>query len=387
MSWHILPTELHLAVILLLPHNAVRALSSTTSAVRALCLPAIFANVSLPSAPSLDAFVRHVPTHYGAYVRSLSICTKCATGAPSTDPILALLDSCTRLHSLSLSLASSLDPEMAVPAFARLRHLQSFEISCWGTEDVAPVSERLVVALAAAVPSLSHLTLSRITRSAIHVDPCDVPYNVPLVTNDCDVPPHPVLGSDLSLSSLLRLPSLRTLEIRDTWLGCDTKLELVEPASSSLERLVLTGSMYAGDTQCEAQACTAWLRACPSLRSLELGTVLAPLAENTLLPRVSHVHINASRIIADDLSSTLDVLKPCSIESISIAYEERHMTSEDVPLKPLQDDFARECALDDLQDWTTAVDAFLLGRSTQEWSALAHVDVSLAHDVHAAWDL
>jgi hypothetical protein len=99
------------------------------------------------------------------------------------------------------------------------------------------------------------------------------------------------------------------------------------------------------------------------------------------------VHINASRIIADDLSSTLDVLKPCSIESISIAYEERHMTSEDVPLKPLQDDFARECALDDLQDWTTAVDAFLLGRSTQEWSALAHVDVSLAHDVHAAWDL
>lgn len=142
MSWHILPTELHLAVIHLLPHNAVRALSSTSSAARAICLPAIFADVSLPSAASLDAFVRHVPTHYGPYVRSLAICTKQphrATGAPSTDPILALLHSCTRLQSLSLSLASSLDPEKAVPAFARLIHLQSFEISCWGTEDVAPV--------------------------------------------------------------------------------------------------------------------------------------------------------------------------------------------------------------------------------------------------------
>ena len=260
-------------------------------------------------------------------------------------------------------------------------------LSAHGTYPPPISSERLVVALAAALPALSHLVLSRISRSAIHVDPCDVPYNVPLVTNDVDVPPHPVLGGDLALPSLLRLPSLRTLEIRDTWLGCDTK---IEPASSSLERLVLTGSMYAADSQCEAQACTAWLGACPSLRSLELGTALASLAETTCtLPRVSHVHINASRVLADDLSSTLDVLKPCSIESISIAYEqERHMTSEDALLKPPpQDDFARECALDDLQDWTTAVDAFLLARANQEWSALSHIDVSLAQDVHAGWNL
>ena len=138
MSWHALPTELHLAVVALLPHTAVRALAATDSAARALCLPAIFANVTLPSAAALHAFVRHVPTRYGAYVRSLAICTQGATGAP-TDPILALLRACTRLRALSLSLASSLDPEKAVPAFARLRHLQSFEIGCWGTEDVAPV--------------------------------------------------------------------------------------------------------------------------------------------------------------------------------------------------------------------------------------------------------
>ena len=227
--------------------------------------------------------------------------------------------------------------------------------------------------------------MSRITRSAIHVDPCDVPYNVPIVTNDFDVPPHPLLGSDLALPSLLRLPSLRTLEIHDTWLGCDAKIEL--PASS-LHKLVLTGSMYS-DTQSEAQACTAWLRACPSLGSLELGTTLASLPEHaSALPRVSHVHINASRVLPDDLSSTLDALKSCSVESISIAYEQqRHMTSQDPPPKTPQDDFARECALDDLQDWSTAIQAFLLARSNQEWTALARVDVSLAHDVHASWDI
>lgn len=249
-------------------------------------------------------------------------------------------------------------------------------------------SERLVVALAASLPSLAHLTLSRITRSAIHVDPCDVPFNVPIVTNDFDVPPHPILGSDLALPSLLRLPSLRSLEIRDTWLGCDSNIDVQLPPSSSLEKLVLTGSMY--DTQLEAQGCLGWLRACPSLRSLELGTALASLSEpSSTLPRVLDVHINASRILPDDLLSTLDALQSCNVESISIAYEqERHMTSEGVLLKPPpQDDFARECALDDLQDWTTAIDSFVHGRSSQEWRTLSRVDVLLTPDVHASWDL
>jgi hypothetical protein len=56
-------------------------------------------------------------------------------------------------------------------------------------------SERLVVALAMSLPALSHLTLSCISRSAIHVDPCDVPYDVPIVTNNFDVLLHPILGT------------------------------------------------------------------------------------------------------------------------------------------------------------------------------------------------
>lgn len=403
MSWYALPAELHLAIVLLLPPNAIRALSCTSTASRALCLPAIFANVILPSAASLQAFARHVPSSCAAYVKSLSICTKPslgATGAPSTDLVLAILDSCTRLQSLALSLASSIDPEKAVPAFSRLLHVRSFEMGCWGTEDVAPMyvgmrfrlhmrmtdrsctdsSERLVVALAASLPSLTHLTLSRITRSAVHVDPCDVPYGVPIVTNDFDVPPHPLLGSDLALPNLLRLASLRTLDIRDTWLGCDTKIEIDHPPA--LQKLVLTGSMYSADTRSESQACSAWLFACPSLCSLELGTSLAPPLEPSTPPRVSHVHINASRIPVDDLSSTLDALQSCAIESISIGYEQARL--DDAPLK---DDFARECALDDLQDWSVAIEAFLEERSREEWSQLSHVDVFFTPDVLASWEL
>lgn len=143
MSWNLLPPELHLAIVHLLPQHAIHALSSTSSSARTLCLPAIFANVTLPSSASLHAFVRHVPSEYGDYVRSLSICTKQhnrATGAqPPSDTILSLLRSCTRLNVLSLSLASSLDPEKLVPAFSHLLHVHSFEISCWATEDVAPV--------------------------------------------------------------------------------------------------------------------------------------------------------------------------------------------------------------------------------------------------------
>ncbi|KAG6373595.1 hypothetical protein JVT61DRAFT_6245 [Boletus reticuloceps] len=122
----------------------------------------------------------------------------------------------------NVTLASSLDPKNTVPAFSRLNHLHTFKISChWGTKDVSPVSECLIITLAASLPTLTHLSMFCITCSAIHVDPCDVPFNVPIVTNDFNVPLHPTLASDLALPSLLRLPSLCTLELLcDTWLPC-----------------------------------------------------------------------------------------------------------------------------------------------------------------------
>ncbi|KIK94531.1 hypothetical protein PAXRUDRAFT_827888 [Paxillus rubicundulus Ve08.2h10] len=407
-SWKNLPTELHIAIVQLLPPDAIVTLSVTSSASHSLCVPEIFADVNLSSASSLRSFVHHVPRHYGAYVKSLAVCTKQARTTPSeltcTDALVTLLESCTRLQSLSLSLAMSLGAEKLIPVFTNLSNLHTFKISCWGREDEAPVSERLAVSLAASLPSLSHLTLSRITRSAFHVDPCDVPYDVPIVMNDFDIPAHPILGSDLALPSLLRLPSLQTVEICDTWLGCDTKIDLDGASTThpALQKLVLTGSMYSSDAQRERQACTAWLRACgPSLGSFELGTSLAMPQETTplatretarltplQLPHISHIHINASRILADDLSSTLDVLSPCAVESISITYEDENTGPESAPRKSAsEEEFARECALDDLQDWKMVIEPFLLNRSKAQWDALRRVSVSLAKDVQASWDL
>ncbi|KAG9311774.1 hypothetical protein JVU11DRAFT_8019 [Chiua virens] len=384
MSWHILPAELHLAIVHILPQNDTRALSLTSWSAHDICLPAIFANVILPDSVSLLAFARHVPPRYGPYVRSLAISTKGPDDL--SDPILAILTTCTRLSVLSLSLASPITPEKLVPAFASLRHVHTFQIGSSTTEDVSPVSERLVVALAASLPSLSHLTLNRITRSAIHIDPCDIPFNVPVVTNDFDVPPHPRFGSHLSLPNLLRIPSLRSLEILDTWLGCDSKIDA--RASSSLQNLVLTGSMYSSESQSESLACSTWLHACPSLHSFHLGSALAPLPHPSSPPRVSHVHINASRIPVDDLSSTLDALASCHVQSISIAYgKESHSLADISPFKsPPDDDFTRQCALDDLQDWSAVLDAWVPGRSQEAWSSLSHIDVSFAQDIAASWD-
>ena len=79
-------------------------------------------------------------------------------------------------------------------------------------------SERLVVSIALAVPQLQELTLDRITRSQIHApDLFGVP--IPTVIGDGDIEDHPVVGSALSLPSLLQIPTLQQLRIRDTHLG------------------------------------------------------------------------------------------------------------------------------------------------------------------------
>lgn len=62
--------------------------------------------------------------------------------------------------------------------------------------------------------------MDRIARSVIHApELIGVPPFVPLVSGDDDIPDHPVLGSELRLPSLLRIPTLKKLRIRDTHLG------------------------------------------------------------------------------------------------------------------------------------------------------------------------
>jgi hypothetical protein len=81
-------------------------------------------------------------------------------------------------------------------------------------------SKCIIVAIAASVPNLQHLSLDKIARSAIYTSELIGVYPfVPVVSGDADIPDHPVLGSGLSLPSLLRLSTLRKLKVRDTHLG------------------------------------------------------------------------------------------------------------------------------------------------------------------------
>ena len=79
-------------------------------------------------------------------------------------------------------------------------------------------SERLVVSIALAVPQLQELTLDRITRPQIHAPDL---FGVPIPTDigDGDIEDHPVVGSAWSIPSLLQIPTLQQLRIRDTHLG------------------------------------------------------------------------------------------------------------------------------------------------------------------------
>jgi hypothetical protein len=79
-------------------------------------------------------------------------------------------------------------------------------------------SERLVVSIALAIPQLQELTLDMITRSKMHAPDLLATF-IPTVIGDHDIEDHPIVGSALSLPSLLQIPTLQQLRIRDTHLG------------------------------------------------------------------------------------------------------------------------------------------------------------------------
>ena len=76
----------------------------------------------------------------------------------------------------------------------------------------------MVVSIALTVPQLQELTLDRIARSQIHA-PDLLGTLIPTVIGDNDTEDHPIAGSALSLPSLLQIPTLQQLRIRDTHLG------------------------------------------------------------------------------------------------------------------------------------------------------------------------
>lgn len=183
------------------------------------------------------------------------------------------------------------------------------------------------MAIAASVPKLSRLSLDRITRSALHAPELigAYPY-IPLVAGDADIPDHPFLGSELRLPSLLRLPTLCKLRIRDTHLG-DSQWATT-PVACSLEVLDL-GSCYHTSPDFNRE-CTERImgNVGHTVGEFALNTALTPQTfqyaqhDETPLKRLRKIHLTPLFPV-ENVVDTLSTLSDSPIEQLSVqCYED-----------------------------------------------------------------
>ncbi|KAF7969464.1 hypothetical protein HWV62_27315, partial [Athelia sp. TMB] len=227
------------------------------------------------------------------------------------------------------------------------------------SEDVK--SERLIVSIAASLPALEELTLDRISRSILHASELvgAYPY-IPIVTGDHDIVNHPNLGSDLSLPSLLRIPSLRKLVIRETHLG-DPKW-LTVPAACRLEELDLGSCPHETEDANSLFIERIMSTIGPSVNKASLSTAIADESFSqpsaTPLKRLRKLHISPFFPV-DSVVDTMSNLSGSPIESVSV-----------------------RCFEDDVIDVCSAVEEFLnirVERGPSFYRNLARVQVNVAH--------
>lgn len=233
-------------------------------------------------------------------------------------------------------------------------------------------SERLVVSIAATIPALSQLSLDRITRSAIHAPELvgNYPF-VPVVCGDEDIPTHPTLGSELSLPSLLRLPTLKKLRIRDTHLG-DAKWSIT-PVHCSLEVLDL-GTCYHVSPDFNRE-CTERIisNVGHTVDEFSLNTAIAPDSfefskpQQTPFKRLRKIHLTPLFPV-ENVVDTLTTLSGSPVEQLSV-----------------------KCHEDDVVDMCTALEDFLSLRVERGEDAfygrLSEITVSTVSDLDEGLDL
>ena len=149
---------------------------------------------------------------------------------------------------------------------------------------------------------------------------------VPLVVGDEDIEPHPVLGSELSLPSLLRIPTLQWLKVSETHLG-DRLWGTILP-SSNIEVLDL-GAYSLTDPEfnmVRTERIINNLARSSSIRELFVST---PLQDETFkspfstpLRSLEHVHLTPL-LPVDRVVEVLFTLSGSPIHTISVeGYEE-----------------------------------------------------------------
>lgn len=363
VSWHTLPTEIQLAVIDGLRQPDVLALSKVDQRTYRACVPAIFKSVKIPNFEALQRFLCNVPRGYLSHIQELFISTQDAVSKPislrvRTDFVISLLSATPRLVKLSLQMAGSLDKSVITP-FPYLTALKHLHIANCAEEEKTPLSERLVVSIAASLRNLEDLSLDRISRSKIHAPDLDgvFPY-IPLVIGDEDIPTHSLLGPDLSLPSLLRIPSLRKLTIRDTHLG-DERWATTSVACR-LEVLDLGSCQHANDAFTERIMAAVG----PSVDEFTLTTAVSDnlFAKPSVTPlqRLRKLHITPYFPI-ESVVDTMSNLAGSPIETLSM-----------------------QCYEDDVVDACAALEDFLslkIERGPRFYDKLKNINVSVTSNL------
>lgn len=321
-SWVALPAEMKLAVIENLEHIDVKALSKVNTVSYTACLPALFKNVRLGSFDDVEQFLANVPRAYCRYIQSLELnvtsgCDVFAVAPPSglaSELVNSFLIGSPGLRELVLKVAGSIDHSI-LSCLGHLTHLQRLTVKNVGDEIECPLSERLVVSIAASIPNLQYLYLDRVSRSVLHAPEVIgvYPY-VPLVSGDENIPDHPRLASNLNLPYLLTIPSLRNLVIRDTHLGDPTWASV--PVACNLEILDLGGCCHVSEEF--NQLCTERIisAAGRTVEEFRLPTTMSPEAA-TSLKRLRRLHISPFHPV-DSVVDTISNLSGSPIESLSM---------------------------------------------------------------------
>lgn len=217
-----------------------------------------------------------------------------------------------------------------------------------------------MVSIAASLSALEDLSLENVSRSKVHAADLEGCFDIPIVCGDEDVPDHPLVGSELALPSLLKIPTLKKLCIRETHLGDERWI--TTPVACRLEVLDL-GSYVNADEEFNS-TCTQRIMSAvgPSVDEFSLSTVVSnndlfAKPTETPLRRLRKLHISPFFPV-DSVADTVSNLAGSPIETLSI-----------------------QCFEDDVVDVCEALEGFLslkVSRGPQFFDKLQRIDVTVA---------
>ncbi|KAN0126208.1 hypothetical protein V8E53_015310 [Lactarius tabidus] len=310
-QWSSLPVEIQLTITQLLDNKTLRSLSEASHYNRILCLPAVYSSVTIPSFTRLQSFLDHVPVHHASHIRTLDISTagSCVVGTPvvtqatCSEALRRILALAPRLRTLSLHLSTELSP-LAISTFSILDQLTDLSIQPCRDAIHFSLSERTVIGIALAVPSLKSLSISCVTRAfPCHINTWQKPHRHPADTSS--VPTYS--AAPPTLPSLFTIHSLRHLAIHNTALGDPLFASADMAVRCQLETLELGAFESASPAENARWSSHILRRVGSHLRSVVLSSGIVGATEPLSLPFLDRVRLTPL-FSPSQLPSTLRML-------------------------------------------------------------------------------